>query len=177
MFGVKEGAVMRAIKPMVLVALLLCCGDGIDVEPVCQEASDWQVQGETIPRGVATAVALARAASPCPVATFGGTVTFQVLPFIYEGKMVEGWVEQVECNPRMGVTTWAEPVESTALTHELGHVLWERCGQSSFDRERNCHPRSFLRWVWDVTRTVASALGDEPPGPFVLPSWACPEDP
>jgi hypothetical protein len=164
---------MRWINP-VLVGVLVAWG-GAGCAGPCDEPARWQAAGETIPEGVEAAVAAARAASPCAVSTFGGTVTFQLLPFIYQGAMVDGWVEQVECDPRMGVTTFGQAVECTSLVHELGHVLWERCGLTSFDRPRNCHRRPFLRWVWEVNRTVASTLGHPAPDPFELPSWACPE--
>jgi hypothetical protein len=160
---------MRTIL-IALTTLLAAC------DP-CREPSGWTVTGECIPEGVALAVQTSWEASPCELAGWGGTIEYQLLPFPYgpDHALADGSADDVACNPRIKVASFMRPVEATALDHELGHVLWARCGLASYDFERGCHPRAYLEWVWRVDARVAEALGHAPPPAFEAPAWACPE--
>jgi len=167
--GAPGEATMRRAAAVLLLLFAAC-------EP-CREPDGWEVTGDTIPEGVGVAIQAALEASPCAPLGWGGNIEFQLLPFIYgpNEMLVEGLVEDVECCPRVRVATFGRPVEETPLAHELGHVLWIRCGKVTYDAARCCHPRDFLEWTWAVDARIAERLGHPALPAFEAPAWACPE--
>lgn len=170
----------------IILTLGLACGPELDTPamlllegaaPVCTEPPEWSIDGDSIPEGVPVAIAVAEGLAPCVLVAPHGTLSFQLLPFYPEpgGALVDGYVSGASCNPRIRVATWARPVEQTALSEELGHVTWLRCGLPHYDEQRGCHPPAFLRWVWQVDAQTAAALGHPAPPPWEPPPWACPE--
>ena len=137
--------------------------------------SGWRIEGER-PLGTDLALESAIAASPCKLATWQGTITFQCVPIDAGASGVAyGTVAGPMSNPQIDILIlgclWMTPplslffantfpIEQTPVAHELGHILWTRCGLESQDFARGCHPLGFLAWVCGVNDWVFDQYED-----------------
>jgi hypothetical protein len=123
----------------------------------------WVQKGAPAPEGVDVALAVIWDCRPDKTKSirWGGVVEWTTeLPFMLGGISAAGCVINNEM-PHLKVSIIL-PIEKSALTHEVGHYLWERSYGRVGETWINGRPvpdTDFAAWVRTTNAAIAKALG------------------
>lgn len=146
---------MRPIKAALVALLLAGCG-----QPE-QLPTAWTISGDQ-PVHTEMAIEVAAEQAPCPnLGPWGGTVQFSTDLLQYNGQdLASGlaWSDSEGPHVQVYVASPDLDARETSLVHELGHIIFDRCGKPSWVNGQ--HTMEFLAWVsWTNFALLGRELG------------------